>query len=94
MTGESHDLQPFLESLDKAGHSLVFAAEDLRRSYCSQAPGVEAAKLVIYQLLERTVALGAELDNLKLAVDSDNQAQSILSSIKQESSNENNAESL
>jgi len=94
MTGESHDLQPFLGSLDKAGHSLVFAAEDLRRAYCSQAPGVEAAKLVIYQLLERTVALGAELDNLKLAVDADNQAQSILSSIKQESSNENNAESL
>ena len=94
MTVETNNLMPFMESLDKVGHSLVFAAEDLRRAYCSQAPGVEAAKLVIYQLLERTVALGAEMDNLKLAVDADNQAQSILSSIKQESSNENNAESL
>lgn len=94
MTSDPHNHQSFMEGLGKAGHSLAFAAEELRRAYCSQAIGVEAAKLVIYQLLERTVALGAELDNLKLAVGADNQAQSILTSIKQESSNENNAESL
>lgn len=94
MTGDTHDLQSFLVSLDKAGHSLIFAAEDLRRAYCSQAIGVEAAKLVIYQLLERAVAIGAELDNLKLAVNADNQAWSILSSIKQELCNEDNAQTL
>lgn len=78
MTGDLHNHQSLMEGLEKAGHSLVFAAEDLRRAYCSQAQGVEAAKLVIYQLLERTVALGTELDNLKLAVNADNQAQAIL----------------
>ena len=78
MTVETHNLMPFMESLNKAGHSLVFTAEDLRRAYGSHAPGVEAAKLVIYQLLERAVAMGAELDRLKQAVDSDHHGQSVL----------------
>ena len=85
MTGDTHDTQPFLESLDKAGHALVFATEDLRRAYCSQATGVEAAKLVIYQLLERAVTMGAELERLKQAVDSDLHGQSVLSTSHQTS---------
>lgn len=84
MTDENRIMRTFMENLEKASRSLMFAADDLRCAYCGQETGVDVAKLVIYQMLERAVAMGAELDRLKVALGSDLDGQSKMSTSAQE----------